>query len=616
MCGIIGYIGKKEGAFDKIYSGLKDLEYRGYDSCGVALSIGEGEIEVFRTLASPEKLAPRIKDENFDRGLGHTRWATHGKVTIENAHPQTSFCGNVCIVHNGVIENAEEIKKSLLAKKYKFSSDTDTEVLVNLIAHFYKKINKKNDGDGGRLKAIKSALNSVEGTYGLGIMFKDSPDKIYGARRSSPLIVGVGKGENFLASDANALPPYIKKVIYLEDEQIVSITKEDFSIHWLKSGLDIDGLTKIKRIKARKQRTNLGEHSCYMEKEIFEQPNAIRETLRGRFCDDYSCIKLGGIDLDKKISRILFLGCGTAYHAGLLGKYYMQNIAGVPASVEYSSEFKYKNNPTEDDTLVVGISQSGETLDTLAAIQEAKSRGFNTMAITNVVSSSIAREVPEGIYQRVGPEISVASTKAFSSQVTILLMLAVALGRKRDMNALEAKRYINQIRRIPELMEQALLLNDAMSRLGNVYHKSTSLDFLGRQYMYPIALEGALKLKELTYCDSHAYPSGEIKHGPLALVWRGRRHLFLAPQETLKDKNISNIKEIMSRNGDVFLLKQKGQEFPEDDYREIIEIPKCKDFLLPIISVIPLQLLAMHMAKAKGHNVDKPRNLAKSVTVE
>ena len=238
------------------------------------------------------------------------------------------------------------------------------------------------------------------------------------------------------------------------------------------------------------------------------------------------------------------------------------------------------------------------------------------MAITNVVSSSIAREVPEGIYQRVGPEISVASTKAFSSQVTILLMLAVALGRKRDMNALEAKRYINQIRRIPELMEQALLLNDAMSRLGNVYHKSTSLDFLGRQYMYPIALEGALKLKELTYCDSHAYPSGEIKHGPLALVWRGRRHLFLAPQETLKDKNISNIKEIMSRNGDVFLLKQKGQEFPEDDYREIIEIPKCKDFLLPIISVIPLQLLAMHMAKAKGHNVDKPRNLAKSVTVE
>ena len=502
MCGIIGYIGKEEKVFDNIYSGLKVLEYRGYDSCGVAMSIGE-EIKVFRALGAPENLTPNIEDEKFERGLGHTRWATHGKVTIKNAHPQTSSCGNVCIVHNGVIENAEEIKKSL-GQKYSFSSDTDTEVLVNLISHFYKKINKKNNRDNGRIKAIKSALNAVEGTYGLGIMFKDCPNTIYGARRSSPLIVGVGKGENFLASDANALPAHIKKVIYLEDEQVVSITKDDFSIHWLKSALDVDGFAKIKRIKSRKQKQDIGEHSCYMEKEIFEQPNSIRETLRGRFCDDYSCIKLGGIDLDRKISRILFLGCGTAYHAGLLGKYYMQNIAGIPASVEYSSEYKYKNNPTEENTLVIAISQSGETLDTLTAIKEAKSKAMNTMAITNVVSSSIAREVPEGIYQRVGPEISVASTKAFSSQITILLMLAVALGRKNGMNELEAKRYINQIRRIPNLMEQALLLNEAMSRIGNIYHMSDSFDFLGRQYMYPIALEGALKLKELTYCDAHA----------------------------------------------------------------------------------------------------------------
>ncbi|MAH45127.1 glutamine--fructose-6-phosphate transaminase (isomerizing) [Candidatus Pacearchaeota archaeon] len=615
MCGIIGYIGNEDNALEALRFGLEKLEYRGYDSCGIALA-SEENIEVFRTLGSPQNL-PSSFSRLFRCGIGHNRWATHGKVTVENAHPHKSEDEEVYLVHNGVVENSDEIKKSLAAGGIKFTSDTDSEVLVNLISHYYKKRNTHSSSlENNHLKAIKSALNSVEGTYGLAILFKDSPDIMYGARRSSPLIIGVGKDEHFIASDTNALPAHVDKVVYLDDDQIVSLSSDSFIIHSLKNNKIVKGFEKTKKIKIRNESTSKGNFSTYMEKEIFEQSKTIKDTLRGRFTDDFSSVKLGGLNLNKQINRVLFLGCGTAYHAGLLGKYYMENIAKVPASVEFSSEYKYKNNPTEDGTLVVGISQSGETIDTLSALQEAQSKDLDTIAITNVVSSSIAREVPQGVYQRVGPEISVASTKAFTSQVTLLLMLSILVGRKNNLSLIDSKKYINQIRLLPELIDQTLELQDSISHISGLYQLMHSIDFLGRQYMYPIALEGALKLKELSYIDSHGYPSGEIKHGPLATVCRGRRCIFLAPQESIKDKNISSMKEIKARGGDIILLKQKGQEFPKDCYDQFLEVPKCQDILLPIVSVVPLQIFAMQMARRKGLNIDKPRNLAKSVTVE
>ena len=525
MCGIIGYIGEEKKAFDNIYYGLKNLEYRGYDSCGVAIQ-KDSDIQVVKSLGSTEGL--ENKDDLVGFGIGHTRWATHGKVCLSNAHPHVSSCGGVCLVHNGVMENAEDVKNTLRLAGYKFKSDTDTEVLVNLISFFYKKQNKKKDKKENQIKALKTALKAVEGTYGLAVIFSDNPKTIYGARMSSPLLVGVGDGENFLASDANALPHHISKVVYLEDGQLAIITNEDFSIQWINKFEKINEFAKIKKIKKRKQDESKGEHSCFMEKEIFEQGTSIRDTLRGRLADDFSSIKLGGIDLDKMIkitdkisddTMKISLGHGLAgmiedepfvpddilKSEGIfdffvdLGKYYVENISGIPASVEFASEYKYKNSPTEKDTLVVAISQSGETIDTISAIQEAKERGLNVMAVTNVVASTLAREVPEGVYQRVGAEYSVASTKAFTSQATILLMLAVVLGRKNNMSLLDCKKYINSIRKIPDLIEQTLTMSaETARRFGVIYSGMPQLDFLGRQYLYPIALEASLKLKELT----------------------------------------------------------------------------------------------------------------------
>ena len=604
MCGIIGYIGEEDAA-ETIYSSLKKLEYRGYDSCGIALST-KRSVRVFKAIGSPDKLSGK-KYPSSSCGVGHTRWASHGKVNVKNAHPHFSQDKKVFLAHNGVIENAEQIKEQLKEKGISLYGDTDSEVLVNLISIRYKQIKCP-------IASLKQALSEVEGTYGIAVIFSDDPDNIYGGRRSSPLILGIGDNENFLASDTNALPPKINKVIYMEDNQIVRLSKEDYDIHDLEGSAST--FLKIKKIKSRRVDLQLGEYSSFMEKEIFEQPAATRETFRGRFDKNFSEIKFGGVELNK-VKRVLFIGCGTAYHAGLLGKYYMESIAHIPASVEFSSEYKYKNNPSERNTLVVAISQSGETIDSLSAIKEAKNQGHKVIAITNTVSSSVAREVDEGIYQRIGPEISVASTKAFSSQCVILLMLAVLLGRKNKLSRTDSKRHIEQIRRIPELMERTLLLNPELRRLAAKYQLiSSAIDFLGRQYLYPIALEGALKLKELSYLDSHAYAAGEIKHGPLATIQRNRLCFFLATQESLLEKNISNIKEIKSRGGKIVLVTQEKLDFPNDCYDYIIRVPKAAEFISPIITTIPLQLFSMHMAVLKKNNVDKPRNLAKSVTVE
>jgi glucosamine--fructose-6-phosphate aminotransferase (isomerizing) len=604
MCGIIGYVGKEHKAPDVLYSGLEKLEYRGYDSCGVAV-FGEKAQPVFaRYLCAPSEVEYGHALPKSNCGIGHTRWATHGKVSLNNTHPHISSCGQVYLVHNGVIENSEEIRNSLTCE---FSGETDSESLVNLIAFHYKESKDP-------LSSISQALLQVEGTYGLAIMFENLQDVIFAVRRSSPLVVGVGDGEHYIVSDTNALPPNIDKIIYLDDENIVKLNKDKFDIYDLNKQQVEKADTKIRE---RRQHVSLGIYSSYLEKEILEQGNSIRDTLRGRFTEDFLNVKLGGININKKINRVLFLGCGTAYHAGLLGKYYMENVAKIPASVEHSSEYKYKNNPTEDGTLVVGISQSGETLDTLGALKEAKNKGLDTMAITNTVMSSIARQVPEGIYQRIGPEVSVASTKAFTSQALLTLMLAISLGRRDNLSVLEAKKYIDGIRLLPELVERTLDIAQASCvSLAKNMQLTQSIVFLGRQYMYPIALEAALKLKELIYIPTHGYPSGEIKHGPLAQISEGSHCFFVAPENSLQDKNVSNMKEISARGGRNILIKQKGQQFPEDCYFKSVEIANAPDFLLPILSVLPLQLFCLNMAIEKGCNIDKPRNLAKSVTVE
>lgn len=606
MCGIIGYIGDEEGVAETLCESLEKLQYRGYDSCGIALPTANS-VKVIKAIGSPEVLSSKKFPKKCKAGLGHTRWATHGKVNLNNTHPHKSHDGKVYLVHNGVIENSEQIKEQLTQDGVSFYGETDTEVLTNLIA---KEFGANKDPS----KALGAALSQVEGTYGVGVIFSDFPNEIYGARRSSPLIIGVGEGENFLASDINALPPRIKKVVYLDDGQITKINKEDYNIHNLK-GKNLKDALHWKHIKNRSEDVELGDFSCFMEKEIFEQSTAIRETFRGRFDKGFGEIKFGGISLNK-IKRVAFIGCGTAYHAGLLGKYYMENIANVPATVDFSSEYKYKNNPTEKGTLVVAISQSGETIDTLAAIKEAQNKGYEAIAITNSVASTIARTVDEGIYQRIGPEISVASTKAFSSQCVILLMLAILIGRKHELNKIESQRYIKQIRRLPNLIDKTLLLNNKIKKIAVGLQMQKAIDFLGRQYLYPIALEGALKLKELCYVDAHGYASGEIKHGPLAIIQRGRHCIYLGTQRLLLEKNISNLKEIKSRHGKVVLISQEGLKYPEDCYDYLLEIPKAPDFISPVLTTIPLQLFSMHMAQINKYNVDKPRNLAKSVTVE
>tara|TARA_Y100001938_G_scaffold140893_1_gene209827 strand:- start:12416 stop:14242 length:1827 start_codon:yes stop_codon:yes gene_type:complete len=608
MCGIVGYVGKGNSAGDIIHGGLKSLEYRGYDSCGIALANkGWDQLRLFKTIGPPSDL--EIIKYSSSCGIGHTRWATHGEVNTENTHPHHCQDNEVYLVHNGVVENSDEIKEILSRDNYKFYGDTDSEVLANLISFYHK--TTKNP-----LDSIKSALAQVEGTFGLAILFRtELGEVLYGARRSSPLVLGVNDGEYFLASDTSAIPPHVDKIIYLEDDQITKITREEFKVYNIDTEKEVCNFNLSKRIKPRKQKAKLGEYSTFLEKEIFEQADCIRDSTRGRFSKDYSSVVFGGIDTNKEIKRVVFLGCGTAYHAGLLGKYYMENIAGIPASVEISSEYRYKNNPTEDGTLVVAISQSGETIDTLFAVREAQDKGVDTIAITNTVMSSIARQVEEGIYQRVGQEVSVASTKAFTSQVTLILMLAVLLGRKNKLSAIESKEYIKQIRYLPKLVGDTLeLCKESIKKTAVASSLTPSCTFLGRQYMYPIAIEGALKLKELCYISTHGYPTGELKHGPIAHMCP--MYFFIAPEQGLRDKNITAMKEIKSRKGRIILVKQRGQKIPEDCYDYLIEIPKAKDYILPILAAVPIQLFALYLAEIKGYNVDKPRHLAKSVTVE
>ena len=602
MCGIFGYIGN-DSAYDAVKSGLSKLEYRGYDSCGICL-YNNSEFDIYKTIGATKSL-PTVNSTSTI-GIGHTRWATHGNVSLKNAHPHTSSCGTICIVHNGVIENSNLIKKQLT--NYVCKSDTDTEVLANLIAFHYT---------GDFVGAVETALKEVRGTYGIAVLHTDHPDTIICARRGSPLCVGIGKDDICLASDAYALPPAINSVTYLDDDQIGIIKNNTFKLRQSEKTIN----PEINKLTINRTSSTCDGFSCFLEKEIHEQVEALENAMRGRFTKEGDNVKINGIKLRRKVKRVIFLGCGTAYHAGIVGKYYMDNIANIPASVEYSSEFKYKNNPITSNTLVIAISQSGETADTITAIKEAQAAGAMVVSITNTVASTIARLTDNGAYQYAGPELSVASTKAYTSQICILAMISIMLGRKNGLSQIQAKKYIKHLKKLPKLVKQTIAMTTGTcKRLASIYVGFQAFTLLGKQYMYPTAIEGALKIKELTYAETHGYPAGEIKHGPLAAIGHGSFCFFFAPQKDMYEKNLANIEEIKARDTSVAVITQEGLEFQEDtgvNLRNfVIRIPKSHEILHPILCVIPLQLFSMYLGNAKNLDVDRPRHLAKSVTVE
>lgn len=619
MCGIVGYVGKHKAA-DILIEGLKRLEYRGYDSAGVALLDGNG-IEVMKRKGRVDVVAKvaRARDSAASLGISHTRWATHGGVTDQNAHPHLSWDGKIALVHNGVIENYAFLKAELEAKGITFRSDTDTEVLANLIAFCYDAEAMSNGGgpSAAFVQAVRQALVQVEGTYGIAAMCADAPDELVGARKGSPLIIGVGNGENMIGSDVSAFAGRTQNVVYLSDGQVVHLHRDDFSITTVDS-LSIDPV--ISKIDWSVEDADLGHYPHYMLKEIFEQPMAVENAMRGRFSQDGSTAQFGGLNIDprelRQIDRIVFLGCGTAWHSCLVAEYLIERFARIPVEVEYASEFRYRNAPLDKNTLVFTVSQSGETIDTLEAMREAMRKGYRVLGITNAVGSTIARENDGGIYQHSGPEIGVASTKAFTAQVHIAAMLALYLGRMRDMSFTEGRRVVSALQKTPGLISQVLDRADEIARIARKYADKNDFLFLGRQLMFPLALEGALKLKEISYIHAEGYPAAEMKHGPIALICPDCPTVAFAPKGEIFKKVISNIQEIKARNGPVIAITNAGREFPDGLADDVINLPESPEVVQPTLFTIPVQLLAYYIAVARGCDVDKPRNLAKSVTVE
>ena len=619
MCGIVGYIGSKD-AGPLLLQGLKQLEYRGYDSAGIAIGSAD-RIEQVRRVGRVANLAGALEEEPLrgSAGISHTRWATHGKVTEENAHPQPSSDHRFSLVHNGVIENFESIRAFLRERGYQFHSETDTEALANLIAYHYDKEPAASpDGRESRfLRSVRKALLHVEGTYGIAVLCADAPDQLVGARKGSPLIVGLGSGENFIASDVAALLGATLQVIYLNDGELVELTRDSYRI--LSSEREpVDAV--VHEVDWKIEDSQLGDFEHYMLKEIFEQPQALENALRGRIAEDGSTAKFGGLNISprdlRQVDRIVFCGCGTAWHACLVAEHLIERYARIPVEVEYASEFRYRNAPLDKDTLVFVISQSGETIDTLAALREAQRKGYRTLAINNVVGSTIARETDGGIYQHAGPEIGVASTKAFTSQLFLSSMVALLFARLRDMSFSDGFRYMESLRRLPEQVEQTLRLNDSLQRVGQWLAGFEHCLFLGRQLLFPIALEGALKLKEISYIHAEGYPAAEMKHGPIALVSESCPSLFVVNQGEVLPKVVANMQEIKARGGPIVAIATESCQLPEGLVDERITIPDADDPTLAILATIPLQLLSYHAALARGCDVDKPRNLAKSVTVE
>lgn len=610
MCGIIGYIGTKD-AREIILNGLKRLEYRGYDSAGMALV--NGETRIF-------KCAGRVKDleelvnASFDghTGMGHTRWATHGEPNELNAHPQVSYKGNFIVVHNGIIENYSRLKKHLESRGVKFSSQTDTEVLANLIEHMYL------EGDLTAEQAITLALNRVEGTYGLVIICTKESDTLFAARKGSPLVIGVGEGENFIASDATPIVEFTQRVIYLNDDDLAIIRKDELILKTIRTG---SVQPEVKEIDLKMGEIDKEGFAHFMLKEIFEQPRAIHDTFRGRLLPDYSGVMLGGLhNIMEPLSqaeRIIIIACGTSWHAGLVGEYIFEEYTRIPVEVEYASEFRYRNPIIKKGDFVIAISQSGETADTLAAIKLAREKGAKVIGICNVVGSSIPRETDAGVYTHAGPEIGVASTKAFTTQVLVLAMMAFEIGHKKGtISDLTYKDLITELASIPGKVEDALKVNDQAFELAKVFENTHNALYLGRGYLFPVALEGALKLKEISYIHAEGYPAAEMKHGPIALIDENMPVVVVATKDDTYDKIVSNIQEIKARKGKVIAIVTQGDEIISKMADYVLEVPGTLPIFSGLLAVIPLQLLSYHIAVLRGCNVDQPRNLAKSVTVE
>jgi len=616
MCGIIGYIGKQK-ALSIGLEGLKRLEYRGYDSAGAAFFDSKNKNiravkAVGRISNLEEKLEP-IKNVGTC-AIFHTRWSTHGEPNKKNAHPHWDCAKNIFLVHNGIIENYETLKRALIKKGHRFVSDTDTEVL----AHLIEESRIMNHESRMKLEeVVKQSLKQVRGTYGIAVISKDEPNKIVAARNSSPLLIGVGSGEYFVASDSSAILGHTKKIVYLEDGDIATITPDGFQIANLGQK---DIIRKPKELEWNIEESKKGGYSHFMLKEIFEEPFVLENTLRGRLILKDGLAKLGGLESAEKklrnIDKIVISACGTAYYAGLVGEYMLEEYAGIPAEVELASEFRYRKPIIDKKTCFVTISQSGETADSLAALREAKRKGALTLGIVNVVGSAISREIDAGVYSHAGPEIGVASTKAFISQLGVLALLTLFLGRQRNMSLVMGQRIARELNELPKKIKEILKQAPAIKKLAKKYKKYNNFLYLGRKYNFPVALEGALKLKEISYIHAEGYGAGEMKHGPIALIDKNFPSIFIAPRDSVYEKMVSNIEEIKARKGPIIVLTTKGNKKIRTLADDIIYIPKTLEMLTPVLSVVPLQLFAYYAGVLRGFDVDKPRNLAKSVTVE
>jgi glucosamine--fructose-6-phosphate aminotransferase (isomerizing) len=615
MCGIVGYIGKAE-AVPVLLDGLRRLEYRGYDSAGVALLNGDG-IAVRKTVGRIADLAKVISENppHGRLGISHTRWATHGGVTDANAHPHFDKSGRLVLVHNGVIENYLTLRAQLEEKGHVFQSQTDTEVLAHLVGVAFDARGEKSQA--ALVEAVREALRQVIGTYGIAVIHADLPGVLVGARRGSPLVLGVGKGEHFLASDVSAIVAYTREAVYLNDYEIVALREDGFDISTLAGS---DAAFQISKVEYSAEDVDKGKYEHYMLKEIHEQPNTVRDALRGRLAHEEATAKLGGLDMTnaqlREVERIVLSGCGTAFHAAMVGEYIIESMARLPVECEFASELRYRNLPMTKDTLVFVISQSGETADTLAALRESQRKGHRTLGICNNVASTIARESDGGVYMHAGPEIGVAATKSFTSQLTIMALLGLLLGRIHYLSYAEGMEILKNLEALPDLVAKTIELEPHVAKIAKKYAQAKNFLFMGRQANYPIALEGALKLKEISYISASGYPSAELKHGVIALVNEETPSLFIAPQDAVFEKNLSNIQEVKARKGPVIALGTEGDTHLAKVADDVILIPKSPDYLTPILASIPLQLLAYYISVELGCDVDKPRNLAKSVTVE
>ncbi len=608
MCGIVGYVGPRK-AIPVLLEGLKRLEYRGYDSAGIAV-IADGTLVIEKAAGRIAALESQLGKGGAaaTTGIAHTRWATHGAPTSRNAHPHSDCAGHIAVAHNGIIENHAALRQMLAAKGHRFVSETDTEVLAHLIEQFYH---------GALDEAVATALREVEGTYGIVVISVKEPDTIVAARSGSPLLLGLGDGENFVASDPSAVLAWTRSVVYLDEGHLAVVTPSGYQV---KDRHAVTVSTEVSQIDWDLTTIERGGYPHFMLKEICEQPESLRNTLRGRLLDEEGTARLGGLNLSPedllKVDRVVLTACGTSWHAALVGEHMLEELARLPTEVEYASEFRYRNPLVDERTLVIVISQSGETADTLAALREAKRRGARTLGIVNVVGSSIAREVDGGIFIHAGPEIGVASTKAFTSQIAALALFTLYLGRLRSLSILQGREIVHALKQLPGQLEAVLARRPEIERLAERYARATNVLYLGRGYNFPVALEGALKLKEISYIHAEGYPAAEMKHGPIALIDELMPVVFVAPRDAVHAKIVSNIEEVRARGGRVIAVITEGDQEIAGLVDHAITIPETLDMLTPILSSVPLQLLAYGIAVRRGCNVDQPRNLAKSVTVE